>query len=144
MADQGGLVIIIDDGVETVSLTDERGTELAITEWDASLPFIQQYRLIAGTYELHLQGPIETVTVSAADGLLTYLRLSPYRIESEIVGIQLASWMGGVTPEAERLVEWAVERGFEGVLYPQLVIPAGDVLYLNTDPPWKIPPPPER
>jgi hypothetical protein len=52
--DQGGIVLIIDD-VVSVSLSDEKRSVLDAAKWIGGLPFVRQYRVGPGTYQLRWQ-----------------------------------------------------------------------------------------
>jgi hypothetical protein len=141
---ESGLVLIIDGNVSFVELQDVKKDVLDTAKWDPALPFIRQYRLEPGTYDLRLAEPISGIGVNAKAGSLTYVRLAPYRPRADIVGIRITGWVGSATPDIPGLLTQAYSKGLkDAFITPRIDVPA-KTLYVNTyPPPWSIPPQPQ-
>lgn len=141
---RSGLVIIVDRDVSFVALEDTEGRKLDTAKWNFGTPFIRQYRVPPGIYRLQLSALIKSVDIAAEPAALTYIRLAPYKVDQEDVGLQITSWTGPPTSEIRALIKRAQDEGIADVLGTARINPASNELYLNTDPPWLPPPPPER
>ena len=141
---QGGLVLIIDSDVSLVTIRDENGKTLDVTKWPIGLPFVRQYRVNPGTYQIRLRGPIGGVSVVTKPAILTYLRLSTYKDGLINPGIQISAWQETPTKHVADTIRAAFDRGIGGATINLGVLKApSNVLMINTEPPWPIPPPPK-
>src|SRR5262249_38089879 len=105
--------------------------------------FIRQYRLGPGTYQLRLVAePISTIGVNAKEGSLTYVRYASFRPSAGIIGSRITGWAGAATSDIVGLLTQAFSKGLEDAFAtPHIDVPAR-IIYVNTTPPWPIPPPP--
>jgi hypothetical protein len=141
---ESGLVIIIDsDALSSVTVSDEKQKALNFAKWAPGLPFIRQYKLEPGTYQLRLTAePISTIGVNAKEGSLTYVRFAPFRPSTGIIGSRITGWAGPATSDIAGLLTQAFSKGLDDAFAtPHIDVPA-KILYVNTTPPWPIPPPP--
>src|ERR1700677_2512061 len=57
-------------------------------------------------YKINIPGPISSVTITTTSDHPTYLRLSPYRVDGALSGVQVTSWSGRPDAEVEKTVEY--------------------------------------
>ena len=146
--DQGGLVLILAD-INQLIIGDAAGKHLDGIKWPVGVPLIRQVRLKPGSYQIRLKGPLESVGVATMAGSLTFLRLVAFKGNSGEQGLVAAGW-SGIAPNVvpKDVVEWlrvAAEKETSGAVYATPFIQTeNNILTLNTEPPWPIPPPPKR
>jgi hypothetical protein len=141
--DQGGLVLIAFD-IDELVIGDAAARPLDTTKWSAGTPLIRQIRLKPGAYQIRLKGPIASIGVVTTPGSLTYLRLGPYKGKFGEQGIFAVGWSGPATEDVIGLLKTAAEKGSGTVYATPFLQTENNVLTLNTEPPWPVPPPPKR
>jgi hypothetical protein len=134
-----GLVFFIETPVVTFSLR-AGDKELDFVKWDPALPFVKQYRMEPGVYEILLAAePISGLRVRTREGALTFLRFLP----NEFKTIQVGGWFGAMPPaQLARILSEASARRLGDVFATPHIDGTARTLYVNTQPPWPIPPPP--
>jgi len=143
-----GLVFIIEASVSSFELASGKKKTLAQTKWLAGLPFVRQYRLEPGRYEIKLPPPLDWVAIQTKEGSLTYLRLSPLALpqtgrQEQTVGVAVGAWSGPAPEFVGAWLEKAYSSGLKEAYQTNLLKDVdGRVLLVSTDPPWQIPPPP--
>lgn len=121
---------------------DHQKKALVGFRWHPEVPFIEQFRLDPGEYTFRLQAPISSIGVNAKAATLTHIRLAPYR-EGDEVGVTAVVATGAPAKATIDLLEMI--RGRYG--YSFVPIPLSSptkTFFLDTDPPWPIPPPPKK
>lgn len=139
---QAGLVLVLNSNVSVVTVADQSNKPLSVTKWGQALPFVQQYRMEPGVYQIRLGGLISSVSVVLKSGALTYLRLSANPGVTGEVNINAST--GRAPTEILNLAEDARSKGIADALKVNFIQTETKVLLLNTDPPWPVPPPPKR
>jgi hypothetical protein len=140
-ARESGLVFIIDGGVEVFDLSavasNNRLTLLDAAKWTPGIPFAKQYRMAPGQYEIQFKAdPIAGISVYVQEGALTFIRLSPYQPK----GVQISGWTGPTPADVTRSLIEASDRKLDNVFATPHIAPATNTLFVNTSPPWPIPP----
>jgi hypothetical protein len=144
---ESGLVVIINAPIDSVSFFADKET-LETVKWDRKTPtFIRQIRLDPGDYEIRLQGPIPSISVTAKQGTLSYLRLGRYEApkDSNESGAYVVA-VSGTPREVPSALEIAAKSGIPDVYNTSFFKLKNNVIVVNTEPPWPIPPqpPPKR
>ena len=145
--DQSGLVLVIDAPIFSATISDGEKQVLSAIKWNPKVPFIQQLRMKPQYYTLHFGALINDLSVVLEPGSLTYVRLARYMRADGETGITVAVSRGGhpVTGEIGDILESADQNWhISGVFQTEFINPARNVLLVNTEPPWPIPPPPKR
>lgn len=92
-------------------------------------------------YKIDIPGPIRSVTITTTQGQSTYLRISPYRAEGGISGIQITSWTGPAGKAVEDTIDYLAKGGFKEDILPANLAIKGEAIRFYPDAPWPIPPP---
>jgi hypothetical protein len=139
----GGLVIIIDAKILGIEISDPEGVKFDARKWQPGIPYIKQFRVTPGRYQLRLSEPFVSVDVVTKPGSLTYVQFSPY-FRGRVRGGRITSWIDNTAPAqvAQFLLGASKEVGLAEALTTTHIAPAGNILYVSTEPPWSIPPPP--
>jgi hypothetical protein len=140
-ARESGLVFIIDGGVEVFDLSsvgsDNKVSLLDVAKWTPGVPFAKQYRMAPGQYEIRFKAdPIASISVYVQEGALTFIRLAPYQPK----GVQISGWTGPTPPDVTRSLIQASDRKLDNVFSTPRIEPPAKTLFVNTSPPWPIPP----
>jgi hypothetical protein len=139
---ESGLVLIIENHVSEVSLKGPKENVLNTAEWHPEVPFIRQYRVTPGKYEIRASLPISAVNVDVKPGRLTYVKFSPYQDDNGHVGVYITGWVGPVPERVEELLSRAKALGITGVYDTPRIETHAKILEVSTSPPWTIPPRP--
>lgn len=141
--DQGGLVFIVPDTV-ALFIGDEAGKILDFTKWQASSPLVRQIRLKPNTYQIRLKGPLAGVSVVIRPESVTYLRVGLFKSKFGEIGNYSAAWTGKPPDDVIDFLRAGAEKGGGTVYATPFVYTENNILTLNTEPPWPIPPPPPK
>jgi hypothetical protein len=143
-----GLVFTIDADISSFELASPSKGPLSKWKWKLGAPFVLQYRLAPGRYEIRLAPPLYAVTVDAKEGDLTYVNLGRFLAPSSsgsepVARIQVTVSSGAIPSVVSERLEKAYQDGFKAVYTPEPLPSVADrVLLVSTEPPWWIPPPP--
>ena len=138
------MVLILAD-INQLIIGDAAGKPLDGIKWPVGVPLIRQVRLKPGPYQIRLKGPLESVGVATMAGSLTFLRFAAFKANSGEQGLVAAGWSDVVPKDVVEWLRVAAEKETSGAVYATpFVETENNILTLNTEPPWPIPPPPKR
>lgn len=139
-----GLVLIINAPVDLVTISSGKDQTQESIKWNQKAPtFIRQIRMEPGDYQLRLQGPIPSLNVVTKEGSLSYIRLGRYENTKDNESGVYAVAITGTAREALSALENAAKIGIPDVYGTTLLKPGNNnIIVVNTEPPWPIPPQP--
>jgi len=141
---QAGIVLLLDFPVSEATIYSEKFKEFK--KWDPKVPFVWQLRVEPDIYQFRLpEGPLAGISVIAKQpAVLTYLSLSRYQGKDGDVGLNVVVSAGPPSSRLTGILEDAAKFGIPNVFSVTYVEGGNRILVLNTEPPWKIPPPPPK
>lgn len=146
-SEQSGLVIVINGDLKgsKVILTSASDKYVDAVGWDLELPFVKQYRVAPGEYKILLPDPvINSVSVIAKQGSLSVLEITPLQTSGNKTGIQISGYSTETAKELlSNLIEQLYKVNYSQVIAPLAISPEANIIRVNTEPPWPIPPPPK-
>jgi hypothetical protein len=128
-SDKGAITMIVPGNVSnrTVVVRDDTGRLLDFAEAKAETPFLQQYRLAAGVYQLKLTGLAE-VSVIVESGKMATIKISTE-------GVEIA---GEPTEEVKLVHAELAKIGSDSG--PKYINPADNILHFSAEEPGITPP----
>jgi hypothetical protein len=145
-SNESSIVLIVDADVKSVTLNDGEGKTLDFAKWGNWKSFVRHYRVPPGTYNLHLDGPLDSLTATVKPGSSLTIRLSPFGPKFGSSKIDISAWTQGLPEDITYIIKDLQSKGLSQFLSSGPVQTPDKNLYLkiDTDPPWNIPPPPKR
>jgi hypothetical protein len=141
---EAGIVLIVDFPVARATISNDKDEVLSSKQWNPKLPLIWQLRVSPDVYQIHFNsGPIWSIGVVAKQpGALTYVRLARYEGKNGEVGLTAAVFRGEFPDRLSNSLEFADKIGIPDAFSTATIGAGNRILFVSTEPPWKIPPPP--
>ena len=128
-------------------ISDDTEKPLDLVKWPFSQPFIRQYRLPPGDYQLHFlerQSNPSAITLTAGEN--RFVQLGADLPNAHNAGIVMYAYASADAPIQQTfdVIQALYSEGVGELVEPVTLEPKGKVLYVNTEPPWPVPPPPKQ
>lgn len=128
----------------SVEITDATGKIVDISKWLPGQPFYREFIVPVDEYKIILPGPIRSFTLKTYEKVPTFIQIEKYPENQNEEGVRLTLWRGQPNAAiAKALSQFRSLGSYKEIVEPVPLHGVGNIISINTEPPWQVPPGPK-